>query len=109
MGEHRRLRLSVEKTVAVDLRRQRSLRLLMDRGDREGPCPHCAGAGSIEWSRDEADPADGGGWSRAYFLRCHMCELWVTLKVWQQRDPAPYMCSILGDMWALFDRMFDDD
>jgi hypothetical protein len=29
----------------------------------------------MEWTRDDADPADGGGWVRAYFLRCHMCEL----------------------------------
>jgi hypothetical protein len=104
MGDHRRLKLSAEKTVAVNLRRQRSLRLLMVRGGREGPCPHCAGAGSMRWSRDEADPADGGGWSRAYFLRCHMCELWVALKVWQWPDPTPRMRSMLSmladfEMW----------
>lgn len=85
----KRRRLSATQNDRVSARRQRSLRALIGLGEREGPCLHCACAGGMEWARDDADPTDGGGWVRAYFLRCHMCELWVRLRVWQRGDPTP--------------------
>ena len=88
MSMVKRRRLSATQDAHVSARRQRSLRALIGRGEREGPCPHCACAGGMEWTRDVADPAAGRAWVRAYFLRCHMCELWVHLRVWQRGDPT---------------------
>ena len=83
----RRRRLAAAQTRAVGSHRFRAVRLIMRRGDREGPCPHCTSAGSMESSSDDADPADGGGWVQAHFLRCHMCDLWVRVRTWQRADP----------------------
>jgi hypothetical protein len=62
----------------------------------------------MRWSQDEAYPADGVGWSQAHFLRCYMCELRVTLKVWQWPDPTPRMRSVRS-MLADFEMWYDAD